>query len=336
MFYLGIDISKDSFAAHLFLDHDRSSIAASFKANNRGFNSLYVCLRKSGVVFDELKVVMEATGVYWQKLFYFFNSKAISVAVVNPAQIKDFIKSYLRRGKTDPMDAEMIALYALERKPESSFVPEQALLDLKLLVAERDHIVKLISKERNRLHVHSYRQSCPKALLKLVNKRLKALKSQLADIELLIRTCIKSSEHLKRVYDLLISLPGVAFVTAIVIIAQTNALANFIDSKQLSAFAGIAPAPNQSGSFSGHSRISKIGNPRLREAVYMAALSAVRVSKHFAAFKDRLEAKHKPKKLIYTAVARKLLVTALAVVQSDKAFDSEYYKNYSVSNSYSL
>ena len=333
MYYLGIDVSKDSFATHLILDDGRSSRSASFKISKRGFNSLYAWLRKSGVVFDELKVVMEATGVYWQRLFYFLNSKGVSVAVLNPAQIKDFIKSYLRRGKTDPMDARMIALYALERGPESSFVPEEALVDLKLLVAERDHIVKLITKERNRLHAHNYRQSCPKALLRLINKRLRALKIQLADIELLILSCIKSSEHLKRVYDLLISLPGVAFITAIVIIAQSNALIGFVSAKQLAAYAGIAPAPNQSGSFKGYSRISKIGNPRLREALYMAALSAVRASEHFANFKARLEAKHKPKKLIYTAVARKLLVTAWAVVKSDTAFDPEYYKKYSFVNS---
>ena len=90
------------------------------------------------------------------------------------------------------------------------------------------------------------------------------------------------------------------------------ALIGFVSAKQLAAYAGIAPSPNQSGAFKGYSRISKIGNPRLREALYMAALSAVRASEHFANFKARLEAKHKPKKLIYTAaIAVKLLLDIL-------------------------
>lgn len=328
MFHLGIDISKDSFSAQLILDQSAESfLAKDFKSSKRGFNSLRVWLLKSGVVLSDLRVVMEATGVYWQKLAHFLIEHNITVAIVNPAQIKDFIKSYLRRGKTDSMDARMIALYSLERKPRPFTVPEPDLAELKLFVAERDHIVKLIAQERNRLHAHKHRKSCPKSLVRFINKRLRSLQSRLADIESLIKARINSSQNLSRIYKLLVSIPGIAFVTAIVLITQTNAFVNFVDSKQLAAYAGIAPAPNQSGKFRGHSRISKIGNARLRKALYLAALSASRFSPHFANFKARLDAEHKPKKVIFVAIARKLLVTAFAVVKSNRPFDPFYHSS---------
>ena len=335
MFHLGIDVSKDSFSAQLLLDHAEAlPIAKDFKANKRGFNSLYVWLLKSGVVLTDLRVVMEATGVYWERLTKFLIDKDIRVAVVNPAQIKYFMQSYLRRGKTDNMDAGMIALYSLERNPKAFSFPSEDISKLKLLVSEREYIVKLITKERNRLHAHQYRQACSKELTKLIKKRIRDLRAQRADIELLIKQTIKASKELSAIYKLLVSIPGIAFVTAIVIIAETNALADFNNAKQLSAYVGIAPTPNQSGSFHGKSPISKIGNARLRKALYIAALSAPKASKHFSNFKARLEAKNKPKKVVFIAIARKLLLTAFAVVTSKTAFDPDYYKNYSSSDSY--
>jgi len=336
MFHLGIDISKDSFSAHLILNHSNNAfLAKDFKSNKRGFNSLYAWLLKSNVILSKLNVVMEATGVYWQRLSHFLIDKHIRVAVVNPAQIKHFIKSHLRRGKTDSMDAGMIALYSLKMDTREHIVPDEQLLELKDLCKERDHLVKLRAKEKQRLHAHSYRMRISKDVLKMLNKRVKDFQKQILIIESLIKSVINGSEELSRVYNLLISNDGIAFVTAITMIAETDALAKFSNSKQLAAFAGIAPAPNQSGNFKGRSGISKIGNTRLRQALYMAALSAARTSTHYQAFKERLVAKNKPAKVILIAIARKILITAFAVVKSNKPFDPNYLRDSTPSSTYS-
>ena len=98
---------------------------------------------------------------------------------------------------------------------------------------------------------------------------------------------------------------------------------NFLSAKQLTAYAGIAPEPNQSGKRTGRRSISKTGNARLRRALYLSALTASSRG-HFKTFYQRLIQAKKPPKAAMVAVARKLLVTAFAVVNSKQPFDPDY------------
>ena len=128
---------------------------------------------------------------------------------------------------------------------------------------------------------------------------------------------------LKESYQCLQSIPGIGPVTASVLFAETFSLSNFHDAKQLTAYTGIAPAPNQSGNFKGKSSISKIGNKRIRKAFYMAALQA---RKH-SIFKDlyeRILKRSNSKKLALIAVARKLLVIAFTLAKSKQTFNPNH------------
>ena len=183
----------------------------------------------------------------------------------------------------------------------------------------------------NQLHAHQHRRHAPGTLLDLLTQRIKLLKQQRKVLDQAI------SEHCEKTsadaYACLRSVPGIGSVTASVLLAETAGLQTFEHSKQLraegpwtyplTAFAGISPAPNQSGLFTGQSNISKIGNPRIRKALYMAALQAKRhsVFKHLY---ERLLKKGKKPKVALIAVARKLLVIAFALVKSKQRFDPNY------------
>jgi transposase len=75
---------------------------------------------------------------------------------------------------------------------------------------------------------------------------------------------------------------------------------------------------------SGRPRLCKTGNARIRKALYMPAMVALRFNPTLRAFAERLLAAGKHKRLIIGAVMRKLLVLAYGVLRSGVAFDANY------------
>ena len=115
--------------------------------------------------------------------------------------------------------------------------------------------------------------------------------------------------------------PEIGLITASTLLAETFGLAVFVHPKQLAAYVGIAPAPYQSGTFPGHARISKLGNPRLRQVLYLAAISAVKTDSPLRDFYQRLLAKWKLKKVALITVARKLLTLAFMLAKTQRPYD---------------
>lgn len=316
--YLGIDISKNSLECHK-LDDSRSE-SKQFKNDKSGIKSLVAW---SG---DCCKVVMEATGVYWQACAFAIHQAGIAVSVVNPARVKRFGQSKLIRGKTDTMDAKLIAEFAKTMETKLWQPPSEDYQSLQVLVRERESLVLHIAQLKNQKHAHEHRQHCPEIVYSLIKEQIEFLKLQIKTLEKEIQ--MLCNKLLQKAYQNLQSIPGIGPVTASVLLAETHGLEFFNDAKQLTAYAGIAPRPNQSGDFTGKSPISKIGNSRLRKAFYLAALQASRHSV-FKVLYNRILKRSNSKKLALIAVARKLLVIAFTLVRSNQPFDS----NYSLSSS---
>jgi transposase len=134
-----------------------------------------------------------------------------------------------------------------------------------------------------------------------------------------------SHPHLKAQRDLLTSIPGIAETTATVILAEIRDLDTFDSADQLAAFAGLTPHEFSSGSsVHGKPRLSKIGNSRLRKALYMPAVVACRHNPFIRAFCDRLLAKGKSKMSMVGAAMHKLLRQAFGVLKSQKPFDPNF------------
>lgn len=317
MDYLGIDISKDSLDCYLL----STSKHQSFENKLSGYKALKGWLKAQEVSLEKSQIIMEATGVYWEKSAHWLYKHGATLSVSNPASVKYFAKSELRRGKTDKMDAQLLALYGTKMQPKLWQPDSKAVKELGLLTREREDLVKERTAQTNRLHAHSKREICSKLVLKLAKARLKLLKQQITELEKTIKTLLMGTE-LKEASNLLLSIPGIAFTTAAILLAETSAM-NFLSAKQLTAYAGIAPEPNQSGKRTGRSSISKTGNARIRRALYMSALTASSRG-HFKTFYQRLILAKKPPKAAMVAVARKLLVTAFAIVNSKQPFDPDY------------
>lgn len=243
------------------------------------------------------------------------------------AQIKLFARSVLRRGKTDTMDAEIIARYGLVMQTSLWEPPLASVEELKVLIRERETLLQTLTQERNRLHALQHKARSITTVVALIQQRIDLLKEQISALEHAMHTLVALNTSLSRPLNLLLTVPGYGFVTAVSVLAETQGFHGLQSSRQLAAYAGIAPAPHQSGALTGPTHISKTGNEHLRRTAYLAAVGAMKCKGPVGQYYRQLRARGKPAKVALVALGRKLLGIVFAVVTSgvpyDEAFESK-------------
>jgi transposase len=189
---------------------------------------------------------------------------------------------------------------------------------LNTLIAERD-------REKTRLH--SVKND---HVADVVKATINFYSQSISQMELKINEHIKMFSKLQYQVKLLKSVKGIGDKTAWQILAELHVE----DGKNLNvkaqvAHAGLAPRQFQSGSsVNGKPRICKTGNRRLRKALYMPAMSAIRHNPQLREFYHRLLAKGKLKMVALVAVMRKLLVLAIGILNNDTPFDPNWATRY--------
>ena len=246
-----------------------------------------------------LLVVSEATGGYEMAMVLALQEAAIAVAVVNPRHVRDLARAQGKLAKTDAIDARCIALFGALMKPRPLPVITRTSGELQAFVTRRHQLVEMMIAEKNRLEL------APAAIRGWIEETLASFKSQLASLDVAIALAINADHDLAHKRDILTSVPGVADVTAAVILAELPELET-ITSKQASALVGVAPINHDSGAHRGQRHIGG-GRPSVRCAVYMATLSAVRHEPAISTFHKRLKAAGKKPKVAIVAAMRKLV-----------------------------
>ena len=312
--YCGIDVSKDTLDVMMSdKGHD------VFENNLNGYKSL---LKWSG---QGVHFVMEATGVYHEQLAHFLQAKNQEVSVVNPLIIKRYSQMLLRSTKTDKADAEMIMKYARSNPHDLVFwEPLPAYIET---CKDISGVVGLLLKQRtalkNKRHSLKVKGSVKTKLLGSINKRIKALDVQIAELEKMMEDLIV--EHETELFGQLKSIPGIGVKTAIFLIVVTDGFKSFESSKQVSSYLGMSPSIRTSGSsIKGHSRITKTGNNHIRNLLFLSSFTACKYNPACKALYDRITAKGKSKKLALIAVANKLIKQSFALAKSGQYFDPEY------------
>lgn len=306
---LGIDISKADF--HGCLIQGKRQAKNSFPNAPIGYRRLRNWLRNRGCT--KVHVCMEATGAYWEGLARALHEAGLAVSVVNPARTVHFARSQLRRTKTDPVDAEMIAEFCKTQNPDRWSPPPAEILEIRGLLSFRaqlrDDKVRL-SQMISQIHVS-------KELQRLYTKQIKTLDASIAAVDKQLKTVAKAHRTLHRQMQKLTAVKCIGLLTALEIIAKLP-VERLRDAKAAAAYVGLTPRERQSGtSIQGRPRICKTGNASLRRALYMPASVGMRYNPILKAFADRLKAKGKPPKLIVVAVMRKLIVLAFAILNRD-------------------
>ena len=310
--FLGIDISKGFFDVMNMRDQH-----FQFQNSTKGFKEFKRILSPDSIC------VMESTGYYHLKLAYFLLEHRIKVSIVNPLSIKRFIQMKLSKIKTDKADAKMIRLYAQNNELKlwkgNSKIQIESLQIARLL----DIYTKQSTALKNKIHgeetlgnpssivVRSLKRG-----LKLIQKEKKLLDDKLAELV--------KKEHAAMLTNLE-SIPGLGRKTATMLIVYTDGFNRFNSAAALCSYSGITPIIRKSGtSVNGRPRISKMGNQKLRNLLFLCSFTACQHNKACSAIYQRITNKGKSKKLALIAVSNKLLKQAFAVAKSGIPYDENY------------
>lgn len=312
---LGLDLAKLKFNACLVREGGKLRHKV-FPNTEAGFAQLSEWLERQGAA--RVHACMEATGTYGDALAAHLHERGHTVSRVNPAAVKAYAQSHLSRTKNDRVDAALIAGFCAERRPPAWAPPAPELRELQALVRRLGSLVEMRTMEENRLSsgiaVAAVRES--------VEELLAHLAEQIRKTEALIRSHIDSHPGLRRQRELLDSIPGVGEATAAVLLAEVPDIKEYRSAREVAAFAGLVPRERQSGSsVRGRVRLSKIGNARLRKALYFPAITALRCSPFFQEWADGLRQRGKSKMAVIGAAMRKLVHLAYGVLKSGKPFD---------------
>lgn len=328
-FYCGIDIAKDT-AVFSLIDSEGEELArpTTFKNGSKGFNEGVKWLKKLVKPFKpfHLNVTMEATGVYYLSLAKFFSKqKGVTVSVVNPAQVKAFGDAGLVRTKTDGVDAFVIARFSLAMKPNEWTPPKPHEEKMLAIVRHIETLKEMILSEENRLHALMEIGQATIEVQNSIKKTIKFLKKQIDKQNGGLKKLVNDHPDIGEQIKLLCSIPGVGDVTAFKLITEIGNVSRYGSVKQLVAHAGLAPKEHTSGtSVRGKTMINKRGAKRLRKALYMPAMVAVKYNPLVRSLYMRLLDAGKKPKLALVACMRKLLHIAYGVLKNKKMFDENY------------
>ena len=317
---LGLDVAKLKFNACLLREGGKLRHRV-FLNTAAGFAQLTEWLGSHGVA--RAHACLEATGTYGDALAAYLHAAGHVVSVVNPAAIKAYAQSHLSRTKTDRVDAELIAGFCAERRPPEWHPAEREVVELQALVRRLESLIEMRTMEENRLSSGI----AVKAVRASVEELIAHLSEQIKKTETLIRNHIDSHPGLKRQRELLDSIPGIGETTAAVLLAEVPDIRQYKSARQVAAFAGLVPRERQSGSsVRGRTRLSKIGNARLRRALYFPAITALRCSPFFQAWAEGLRERGKCKMSVIGAAMRKLVHLAYGVLKTGEPFDPAWAK----------
>jgi len=305
--YIGIDISK----AMLDVFISSNNIYLQLENNTAGIRKLIKKLK----LFPDCLVVMESTGGYEKPVAQALAKENISIAVINPRQIRDFAKALGKLAKTDRIDAKVIAIFAEKMQPKTNVPFDKNQEKLTEYNTRRRQLVDMITMEKNRLDKVS------KEIKKSIQSIIKLLEKELEKMNESIKKYIQSNDLYARKDELLQTIKGVGSIVSAGIIADLPELGNF-NTKEISALAGLAPLNRDSGTLRGK-RVIWGGRATVRRTLYMATLVAIRFNIKIKIFYDRLCAVGKPKKVAITACMHKLLVIMNAMIKSNQPWRIE-------------
>lgn len=303
--YIGLDIGKAAIEVAIEKCGEKHSITN----DSAGLAALLRILRK----IPNAHVVMEATGGYQRQAHERLTRAGVPTSVVNPVEVRQFIRGLGQRAKTDTIDAAMLVVFGRRRQP--GLTPARS--------AEQSRLAELLTyrrqlvDEQTRLgnQIAHYRDPLVR---RSAASRIKSIAGDIAKVTAALLETVRQIPRLAGLYTIVSSVPGVGPISALTIIAQLPEIGT-LTRRKVAALVGVAPFNRDSGQFRGHRAISG-GRPQVRNVLYMAALVATIHNKALRDFKTALIARGKPKKLAIVACVRKLVTILNALVRDGRTW----------------
>jgi transposase len=255
------------------------------------------------------------------------DSCEVEVMVINPRSSKNFARAMMQRIKTDAIDADLLAQFVERMDFVKWQAPSDDVFAIRAYGRRLISLTKEKTKAKNQLHAFSRTERTPRFIIDDILLSIQQIESQIDQLVLHALLLIKENQSLKSSYQCLISIKGVADKTAIKLLGELGVLALGMSAKQWVAHAGLFPRVFQSGtSVNRRTRIGKVGNKYIREALYMRALSATQHDLHIRGFYlHMIEDNGLTKLQAVCAVMRKMLLAMHGMLREKKPFDAQRF-----------
>jgi transposase len=316
--FVGIDVSKFKLDV-CFLQNENQIYHQVFDNTLKGLRMMVKWIHGlSGASKENCLFCLEHTGIYAMPLCYYLAKQGYCFAMVPALEILKSIG--MKRGKTDKADAAAIAKYAQTRCDDIRLysLPQKQLLKLKFLLAHRNLLVK--TKKAFQVALTEPLSFVEKDLIADISRQNKQLITNLdkkiKQIEKQISLIIQSDEQMKKIYHLLVSVPGIGPHIAAYLLVYTRCFTLFENCRKFACYAGIAPFEHQSGiSIKGRSRVSHLANKRMKSLLNLAALTAVRTDAQIKHYYQRKINQGKNPMLVLNNIRNKIVARIFATIK---------------------
>ena len=324
-FFIGIDFAKTKFDVVILSRDDLVS-----KGEHKQF-----CNTKDGVkqlekwlhlvcgrdVIVESVICGENTGVYSVLAAKILTREGYTVCLESALRIKRSMG--ISRGKNDKKDARDIAEYAARHYDKLVVYrePSQTSEALKTLFTQRRLLIKQRGdlQRRNKELTGLYKENpLLKKMLASDTRIINAIDAEIEKIEAHMKSIIDDNPEVRKVYDILTSMKGIALVNAVALIVYTDNFKRFdYDARRICSYWGIAPFANQSGSsINGKPHVSHFADHYLKSLLTQAAICAIRYCPEISNYAQRLMAKKKHISIVHNNCKNKMIHILVAMVKN--------------------
>jgi transposase len=299
---IGIDISKKTIDVFF-----QAEVYATFPNTKKGFTAL------AKKLFTDDILGVESTGIYHHDLALFFIQKGIEVRELNPIMTKQFIRSTVRKKKTDKSDAKIISLLLAQgegypMKEEKINNPLQKILRVKRKLIQMKTSLILQEQTLKKEKDFSLIRKSLKSLIKSYDTQIRNLKTE----------ALKFQDDSAKILE---SIPGISPNIAREILGEIGDSSRFKKKKEIIAYAGYDPKLKQSGtSIYVTGKLTKRGSPYLRNALYTASFANMRSNTVFSRYYNKKKDEGKHHYQAMTATSRKMLEIIFSLLRKKEEF----------------
>lgn len=336
MLYVGIDVHKRYCQAAFMNEHGIMLREVKFENTNKAARTLAETARR---LDPNVKAVVEPSANYWIKVYDRLEEEGIDIRLSNPSKTKAIASAKI---KSDKLDAETLATLLKGDLVAESYVPTKENRTRRSLIRHKASLMKIRVELKNRIHglLDKYDETYNgtdlfgKEGLEWLRSRnilqhdrlildgnlriLEAVNEQIKAVDIQIAKEAVNEDQVK----LLMTMPGVDYYSAMIILSEIGDVKRFPDPGRLTAWAGLVPSLHQSGEKEWTGRITKRGSRRLRWILTQCAHTARQHDPKMKAFYERIARRHGEVKAII-AVARKMLSIMHVMLTRDEAYSGE-------------
>ena len=323
MISIGIDVHKITCVATIKSGRGRKLEQTSFANDGHGMDQFITHVRKRYGRYGEIKAVCESTANYWIRLHDELERRGIDTLLAHPAKTKRMAQANL---KEDKIDSEILADLLRAGMVYESFVPDRHYRDLRNMARTRLGFVRGVTRHKNKIHAILAKYDCALPMRGMFTKRgMSWLRAALLSdtdrmsvdmhveaIEMAQRQAARIERRIAQTADeddrarLLMTIPGISYVTAMTLISEIVDIGRFKTAEKFAAAGGVIPSHRNSASTYRGGGITKQGSVWLRNAIVEASATTIRYDKRMGEIHKRIRKRRGAMKA-RVAVARHLL-----------------------------